>query len=72
MSAIDPEYDFSFYANKFSGQENVVDYKSWGIGTGRRTSGLRLYYLYRYHGIEKIQIFIRGIIDKVKFIEGLI
>ena len=26
-SFLDPEYDFSFYSNKYTGQENVIDYK---------------------------------------------
>lgn len=44
------DIQFSFYKNQYSGLANVVDYKDWMLGLGRRNNSLKLYYLFRHYG----------------------
>lgn len=57
--ALDPEISFSFYKNKYTGQQNAIDYKEWTIGTGRKTSGLKFYFLYKYYGLKRLKQHVR-------------
>ena len=53
---INPE----FLKNQYSNDLDVVDYKDWQIGLGRRFSSLKMWFMIRSHGIEGLQNHIRS------------
>lgn len=46
---------FHFYKNKYTGQNDVVDYKDWIVGLARRNNGLKMFYFYDHFGLKKIR-----------------
>jgi len=46
---------FSFFKNAFTGQNDIVDYKDWSVGLGRRTSAVKLYYTLAHYGLKRIR-----------------
>lgn len=46
---------FPFYKNEFTGQRDVVDYKDWTIGLGRRNYAIKLYYFYTHYGLRTLR-----------------
>ena len=46
---------FSFYKNEYSGQQDIVDYKDWIVGLGRRNNSLKLYYTFSHYGLKIIR-----------------
>jgi aromatic-L-amino-acid decarboxylase len=46
--------EFSFY-NKFSEENDIVDYKDWQIGLARRFNSLKVYYLFKFYGLKKLR-----------------
>jgi hypothetical protein len=42
---------FSFYENKYTGKNDVVDYKDWIIGLARRNNAIKFYFLYSHYGL---------------------
>jgi glutamate/tyrosine decarboxylase-like PLP-dependent enzyme len=46
---------FSFYKNSFSDNYDIVDYKDWIVGLGRRNNALKIYYTFVHYGAEKIR-----------------
>ena len=51
---------FHFYENKYSGQNDVVDYKDWIVGLARRNNGLKIFYFFQHYGVEKIKLAVEG------------
>lgn len=43
-----PEY----LKNKFTDEHDVIDYKNWQVGLGRRFSSLKIWFLIRNFGVE--------------------
>lgn len=70
--SLDPKISFNFYKNKYSGQENVIDFKEWSLSTGRRSTGLKFYFLYKFYGLQRLQKHVRDLVEKAKYIEGLV
>lgn len=46
---------FSFYENKYTGKQDVVDYKDWIIGLGRRNNSIKFYFLFEHYGLENLR-----------------
>ena len=46
---------FHFDKNKYSGQNDVVNYKNWIIWNTRRNNGLKLFYFYDHYGLKKVR-----------------
>lgn len=46
---------FSFYENKYTGKQDVVDYKDWVVGLGRRNNSIKFYFLYEHYGMENLR-----------------
>ncbi|KAL3509742.1 hypothetical protein ACH5RR_029143 [Cinchona calisaya] len=63
-----PEY----LKNKRSELDNVVDFKDWQIGTGRRFRALRLWLIMRSYGIANLQSHIRSDVQMAKMFEGFV
>ena len=60
---------FTFYKNEYTGENDVVDYKDWIIGLGRRNNAIRLFFTYKYYGLKQLQEHIRGKIQYSTMIE---
>ncbi|KAL5767416.1 hypothetical protein ACOSP7_014026 [Xanthoceras sorbifolium] len=63
-----PEY----LRNKPSESNEVVDYKDWQVGTGRRFKSLRLWLILRSYGVVNLQRHIRSDVNMAKMFEGFI
>ncbi len=50
-----PTSKFPFLKNEFTGQQDVVDYYDWMIGSGRRNYALKLYYFYSHYGLTTLR-----------------
>lgn len=59
--SITPEY------LKTSVDEQVNNYRDWGIQLGRRFRALKLWFVLRYYGLEGLQNFVRGHISLAKY-----
>lgn len=38
--------NFTFYENKYTGKQDVVDYKDWSIGLSRKNNSFKFYFLF--------------------------
>lgn len=47
--------EFSFYNNKYSGKNDVVDYKDWMIGLSRRNNSIKFYFLFEHYGLKMLR-----------------
>lgn len=47
--------NFSFYKNQYTDNYDVVDYKDWIVGLGRRNNSLKLYYTFTHYGLKQIR-----------------
>lgn len=45
------DVSFSFFKNHYSDQYDVIDYKDWMFGLGRRNNSIKFYYLFRHYGL---------------------
>nr|SBR20015.1 BCAA decarboxylase [Echinacea purpurea] len=57
---------------KYSETDSVVSYKDWQVGTSRRFSPLRLYFVLRSYGVESLQSHIRSHIQYAITFERLV
>ncbi|XP_010277895.1 PREDICTED: aromatic-L-amino-acid decarboxylase-like [Nelumbo nucifera] len=64
----DPEY----LKNKLSESNNVVDYKDWQVGTGRKFRALRLWLVLRCYGVANLQSHIRTDVGMANMFEGFV
>jgi aromatic-L-amino-acid decarboxylase len=46
---------FSFYKNQYTNERDVVDYKDWIVGLGRRNNAIKLYYTFLHYGLKRIR-----------------
>jgi hypothetical protein len=46
---------FSFYKNQFTDNSDIVDYKDWIVGLGRRNNALKLYYTFSHFGLKRLR-----------------
>ena len=63
---------FPFWKNKFSGKDDVVDYKDWTVGNTRRNNAIKLYYMYDHFGLKKIREAVEGMQEKYEYLISLI
>ncbi len=42
---------FSFYQNKFTGRNDVVDYKDWIFGLARRNNAIKFFFMFQHYGL---------------------
>ena len=57
--SMEGKINFSFYKNQYTGRENVVDYKDWMLGLGRRNNSLKFFYLFKHYGLDKLRGYVR-------------
>jgi glutamate/tyrosine decarboxylase-like PLP-dependent enzyme len=67
-SKINPTY----IKNKFTQEYNVVDYKDWQVGLGKRQNCYKIWYLIRCLGVEGLQENIRVAIKKSEHFRQLV
>jgi hypothetical protein len=60
---------FSFYENKFTGRHDVVDYKDWILGLGRRNNSIKFYFLFEHYGLQNLRKLIYETDSKAKLLE---
>eukprot|EP00057_Strongylocentrotus_purpuratus_P035276 XP_798399.1 PREDICTED: aromatic-L-amino-acid decarboxylase [Strongylocentrotus purpuratus] len=53
-------------------QDTVIDYRHWQIPVGRRFRSLKLWFVFRLFGVEKLQEFIRKQVSLAKEFEALV
>lgn len=63
---------FSFYQNSYTGQQDVVDYKDWIVGLGRRNNALKLYYGLSHYGIKRLVASIEDLQQKNDYFIDLV
>ena len=63
---------FSFYNNAFTGQADVVDYKDWIVGLGRRNNALKIYYTFVHYGLKKLRAAVLSQEEKVNYLIQLV
>lgn len=63
---------FSFYKNEFSDNYDIVDYKDWIVGLGRRNNALKIYYTFVHYGVDRIRKSVEQLDDKAKLLIGQI
>uniref|UniRef100_A0A166I255 Tyrosine decarboxylase n=1 Tax=Daucus carota subsp. sativus TaxID=79200 RepID=A0A166I255_DAUCS len=61
-----------FLRNHASESNKVVDYKDWQIMLSRRFRALKLWFVLRSYGVEKLREFIRVHVEMAKYFEGLV
>lgn len=62
----------SYLRNKASDAGEVIDYRDWQIPLGRRFRSLKLWFVLRTYGVEKLQEFIRSCIALAKEFEEMV
>lgn len=50
-------------------EEEVINYRDWGIGLGRRFRSLKLWFVLKWYGVEEIQNLLRSHIELAKKLE---
>jgi aromatic-L-amino-acid/L-tryptophan decarboxylase len=60
-----PEY----LKNQFSELNDVIDYKDWQIGLGRRFNSLKIWFLIRNYGVEGLKEFIKHTLNLAEYFE---
>ena len=63
---------FHFWKNKFSGKDEVVDYKDWSVCNTRRNNAIKLYYMYDHFGLKKIRDAVEANQEKFDYLVSLI
>ena len=61
---------FSFYENKYTGKQDVVDYKDWIIGLGRRNNSIKFYFMFEHYGLETLRKLIYETQEKADALEN--
>ncbi|KAK1370631.1 Tyrosine decarboxylase [Heracleum sosnowskyi] len=61
-----------YLKNHASDTRKVVDYKDWQIMLTRRFRALKLWFVLRSYGVDKLRGFIRGRMAMAKYFEGLV
>lgn len=47
------------YQNAFNGEYDIVDYKDWTVGFGKKFNSMKFYIVFNYFGTEGMQRFVR-------------
>lgn len=64
--------DFPFFENVYTGQRDVVDYKDWIVGLGRRNNALKLYYFYTHYGLKSLRNALKELEEKNEYFVDLV
>ena len=46
---------FAIFKNHFTDNYDIIDYKDWIVGLGRRNNAMKLYYTFTHYGLNKIR-----------------
>lgn len=63
---------FPFYKNAYTGQNDIVDYKDWIVGLGRRNNSLKLYYTFTHYGFKTLRAAVESQDEKCQYLLSLI
>lgn len=55
LSTMGTNVQFSFFKNKYTEANDVIDYKDWQVGLNHRNNAIRLFFLFKFYGLKRLR-----------------